>query len=368
MFKHNHYVPVLRWKEAERHALRDLSCEDRAGMTPLIEIPPKALAKGGTTKPEAINQGLAKVATELIESWGDERIFIDLNLIPPEVRATGGSHPLNTLFLERPRFFPSFIPVTGLHRDAAYQEAVKSILATDSIGLCLRLKSTELASPNLDAELGSLLSKLDTAADEIDLIVDQGLVAENPPSFAETCERLPKLQRWRSFTVVSGAFPKNLTGMSVGEHILPRWDWRAWRDQVTSSATIPRLPAYGDYVIQHPTFEEPRDNIKSGAGLNFSASIRYAAQEDWVVMRGEGVFNEDGPGFSQWPANAMLLCERSEFQGGDFCAGDRYIEQMAAEVEKNGNGRTGSACTWLQAAFNHHLALTVRQIANLPGS
>jgi len=84
-------------------------------------------------------------------------------------------------------------------------------------------------------------------------------------------------------------------------------------------------------------------------------------------MRGEGIRN-DGPGLSQFPANATLLCERPEFQGEDFSRGDRYIKEMALELEKNGSGRTGNLRTWLQATINHHLTLTVRQIANLFGS
>lgn len=143
--------------------------------------------------------------------------------------------------------------------------------------------------------------------------------------------------------------------------MLPRLDWRAWRDQVTVQPPLPRLPAFGDYTVQHPVFREP------GFGLNFSASIRYTAEDDFVVMRGEGVRNDDGPGYSQWPANAMMLCERPEFRGESFSAGDRYIKEMSAEVEKNGSGRTGGPGTWLQAAFNHHLTLTVRQISSLFG-
>ncbi len=121
------------------------------------------------------------------------------------------------------------------------------------------------------------------------------------------------------------------------------------------------MPAYGDYTVQHPVFRGP------GFGLNFSASIRYTAEDDFVIMRGEGVRNDDGPGYAQWPANAMMLCERREFQGEDFSAGDRYIKEMSKEVEKNGSGRTGGPGTWLQAAFNRHLTLTVRQISSLFG-
>ena len=119
------------------------------------------------------------------------------------------------------------------------------------------------------------------------------------------------------------------------------------------------MPSYGDYVVAHPKFEEP------GPGLNPSASIRYAADGHWVIMRGEGIRNDDGPGLSQYPTNATLLCDRPEFRGGDFSSGDRYIEKMAEEIAKNGGGRTGNLKTWLQAGINHHLTLTVQQIASL---
>ena len=79
-------------------------------------------------------------------------------------------------------------------------------------------------------------------------------------------------------------------------------------------------------------------------------------------MRGEGVFNQDGPGFAQFPANAQLLCERPEFCGANFSYGDQYIEEMGMQVEKPGN-----AMTWLCAGINHHMTLVVHQIAKLFG-
>lgn len=38
MFGPSHYVPILRWKQAERFALRYLHEEDRKRITPLIEL------------------------------------------------------------------------------------------------------------------------------------------------------------------------------------------------------------------------------------------------------------------------------------------------------------------------------------------
>ncbi|MGP8201694.1 MAG: beta family protein [Limisphaerales bacterium] len=74
-------------------------------------------------------------------------------------------------------------------------------------------------------------------------------------------------------------------------------------------------------------------------------------------MRGEGVHSEDGPGYAQWPAWALLLCERDEFCGPQFSFGDRYIHDMSQQMAK-----TGTAKGWLAAGFNHHLTFVVQQI------
>lgn len=360
MFDHKHYVPIIRWKEAERLALRGLGRKERARMTPLIEVTPKALASKGLSSPKDVDRGLGKVAVEIVKDWGDGPLFIDLGLIEQGIRASGGTHPLKVLFEDgNRRFLPSFIPVTALDRDAAYQDAVKSVVAQDRLGLCLRIRGPELLRPGLPGEVDRLLMVIGLEYEDIDVVVDYGIVDDASPNFAEACQRLPNLFRWRTFTIVSGAFPEDLRGMTPGEHELPRRDWQAWRDQVTARPLLPRLPSYGDYVIAHPVFKEPRP------GLNPSASIRYAAEDYWVIMRGEAIRNDDGPGLLQYPANASLLCDHLEFRGEDFSSGDRYIKKMAEELGKNGSGCTGSLKTWLQAGVNHHLTLTVRQISSL---
>lgn len=96
---------------------------------------------------------------------------------------------------------------------------------------------------------------------------------------------------------------------------------------------------------------------------NPSASLRYTADDCWVVMRGEGIMNDSGPGRRGYLGNAMLLVERSEFGGVEFSAGDSYIETMSRQDRK-----TGSPETWIRAAINHHLTFTARQISTLFGS
>ena len=296
----------------------------------------------------------------MVQDWGDDPLFVDLGHVGDRAEIFGNSHPVHLFFDNgNRRFLPSFVPVTSMGRDPAYQDAVRSTVANDRLGLGLRLKGTELMQPTLSDDIDQILTTVGLSYEDVDLLVDFGIANDAPPNLRDACQRLPCLARWRTFTILSGAFPKDLTGMDIGRNALPRYDWQAWRDQVTAHLSLSRLPSYGDFVIAHAIYTEPKTDRP-----NPSASIRYAADDHWVVMRGEAIYGE-GPGLAQYPAQALLLAQRPEFRGENFSPGDQYIRDMSNELGKNGNGRTGNPRTWLQAGINHHLTLTARQIANL---
>lgn len=366
MFDHKHYVPILRWKGGERAALQKLDPVDKAKMTPLLELIPVDFVPKKRDDPIDIDGVLRKKAEELNKYWGDALLFLDLRHLDqfnPTPLSSKGTHPLEflnrELYSNQLTFLPSrasFIPVTGLNRSADYQAAVATIAKADRRGACIRLCLDDIQRPSFQNNLEHLLSYLGLRPEEVDLLVDYQVIENSSPSYVSVCNRLPNLQRWRTFTISSGAFPVNLSGFEKNsQHELPRLDWLTWRNQVLQS--LPRRPSYSDYTIQHGIYSEPP------RGANFSASIRYTTEEFWVIMRGEGVRNEDGPGYEGYLGNAMLLTDRAEFCGADFSYGDKYIKGMSLQSEK-----TGSAQTWIQAGINHHLTFVVRQIASLFGS
>jgi hypothetical protein len=353
MFDHTHYVPILRWKQAEWMALRKLDPADALRITPLIELVPKAFKP--TERITTVDARLAKTAGDIFENWGQNPLFVDLWLLPSNLCSESGEHTLSALNKEAQSYQLPLIPVTGLGRDRAYQAAALSVVQRNQQGVCVRLFLGDLRNPKLASELEDLLGYLGLKAEEVDLLVDCQITNSADPTCADICGSTPDLHRWRTFSIASGAFPEDLSGFEKNQQYeLARSDWLTWRSQVVASPTLPRLPTYSDYTIQHPEYRE-----RSGF-LNFSGSIRYTYEGYWVIMRGEGVFNEDGPGFAQWPANAQLLCERDEFCGSDFCYGDRYIEDMGMQIDKS-----GSATTWLRAGINHHIVFVVRQIAKM---
>ena len=78
MIDSHHYVPVLRWKRAERAALASLRYQDRAGMTPLIEIPPWGFEADNPEAGSNLQVQLPKIAEGLLKHWGHGLILVDL--------------------------------------------------------------------------------------------------------------------------------------------------------------------------------------------------------------------------------------------------------------------------------------------------
>lgn len=344
MFDYKHYVPVLRWKQAEWMALQTIEPKYKKFLTPLLEFPP---FKYGKFDKKIWDKALSDINT----CWGNSPIFCDLDLL-------SNSPDLINILLEienqSENLSLSIIFVTSINMPSTYQNALKDILKKDQRGIAIRLYPKDLVNRNLTFELNNIIDLLNINSEYVDLIIDHKLIDDLNIKRPTINTILPDLTEWRSLTFLSGAFPKDLTNFKPGQHLYPRFDWLAWVNELEMLKGL-RLPYFGDYTIQHSFFYEPPRRA------NFSASIRYATIKDWVIMRGEGVFNNNSPGFAQYPANAQLLCERSEFCGRDFSIGDRYIYDMGNQLCNT----TGSARTWLSAGINHHITFVVNQISNL---
>lgn len=360
-FDQKHYVPILRWKEAERGALSHLEDKDSISLTPLIELVPDHFIQENTkghSKKLNSNSVTNKVAGQIFQSWGERPFFIDLWNLPKDIFSQGTNHPLVMLGQCASNLNLSLIPVTGIERDENYKLAVRTVLTLFKLGVCLRLTLADIKRPGLGQALNEVLSFLSLTPEETDLLVDFQIIDQSAPTFDILSSLIPNMQRWRNFIVTSGAFPKDLSGLKKNQqHTIPRLDWTTWRDQATVPSNANRLPTYSDYTIQHSRYS------RRAGQLRYSASIRYTSDDCWIIMRGENVFNREGPGFRQYPDWAILLCDLSEYCGETYSSGDKYIKEMSLQSTK-----TGGASEWLQAGINHHMTFVVRQISTLLGS
>ena len=336
------YLPVLRWKGAEKTATRALNSDIKRSVVPIIEFVPKDF--WGTSEHAAINT----VGKEIAENWGWKNpVIIDPHLLGDRTAAQTIQVVLRALI----RYKVACGIVTDVSRAVEYQEAVADSLGSiNGLDLCLRINPIHLRLAGLDSAIRELLRKLRRRPTDVHIIVDFRLISGEGTNFEPALNSLPMLNDWRSITTLAGSFPKDLRDLAPNEqHFLPRSEWDSWSSLNERSSV---LTAFGDYTIQHPFFED-----REGKRSNFSPSIRYTCANGYLIMRGEGVKNKGGPGYEQWLAEATILSEKSEFSGASFCWGDTFIHDKSNEPLN-----PGSIKDWLAATINHHLTLVAKQI------
>src|SRR5258708_21042154 len=121
------------------------------------------------------------------------------------------------------------IPVIGLSTDTKTQNVAFGLAKNEGRGLCLRLFRPDLID---SAVLAQKIKAVTTASalpeKDIDLLIDLKNTDEECLKLTDLCGRIPSLLKWRTFTVASGAFPPDLTDLSVDLHFKDRADWNAW--------------------------------------------------------------------------------------------------------------------------------------------
>ena len=353
-----HYVPVLQARRGELIALRELPTSIRERITPLLEVAEVVWDWVQDEPAKTLEQHLSAFPANLKKSWSDRPFFIDLpNLLYPDERIDG-KHPLIVLCdgLRKEGLLP--IPVTGNHKDDDYRAAVKAVVAQDGRGACIRVSGTGLEmAASISADLHA---ELEIARDDIDLLLDLASINETNASVAAvavrsilTSEEFGSYE-WRSVVVTSGAFPASMAGLVRGVHALPRADWLLWlhvRDLLPGGV---RIPTFGDYGIQSPGWEpiDPRF-------MRASANIRYAASEEWIVVRGRIVLGKGAVGMQEYVGLCQILRDRPEYRGPDFSPGDRYIAQCAA-----GEIPPGTPEISRRQGTSHHVVTVVDQLSS----
>jgi hypothetical protein len=330
MFGSNHYVPILRLKQAERIALRDLEPSDRERITPLIELTPASFKdrKQGELRLKADEANvLDREAKRLLEACQYSPFFLDLRRVDRRIPGSQGEVSALEYLAARAREYRLLaVPVTGLNTNAEYQSSVSRVANQDGRGVCVRIRPSEVLEPAFGQDIRDLLVKFGLEPESVHLVIDYETNDPIEPDPQSVLMKIPRLDAWKTLTVARGAFPPDLQDFQPGNWRIPRKDWLAWTRTVPESDGRIRKPSFSDYTIQYALYKEPPDFC------NPSVSIRYTLENEWFIMRGEATRGKNPretevrPGHEQWNAQAQLLCENEElFYGSEFSRGDGFI-------------------------------------------
>ena len=350
IFDARHYVPVLKVKRGEKRALELLPPSVRSRVTPFLEIVERKREKNLEEHLQTAFKGL----TEAVD--GFDRCFIDTREIAPD-----GPAGAKAVFQWASSTGINFTPVTGITRTADITPA----LDFSGRGLAVRLERGEFEAGGLSELLNSFLLRHGLIQENIDLIIDLGavdtMVSAGVRAFATAfLEEVPNHKSWRTFILSACAFPLSMGVVeSHAYDFIQRVDWRAWRDGMFSRRTaLHRLPTYSDGGIQHPSGVEGFDPRI----MPVSASIRYATDDSWLLIKGESTRRT--PPSDQFPVLAKKLVFgdlHAQYCGVGHCRGCSGIMDCAG-----GQTGYGSAEVWRRLGTVHHITKVVEDLDALP--
>jgi hypothetical protein len=348
------YVPVLLNRSGERTALSTASNRAWDVMTPLIRfVGPKKKAERQLSS-GAIKGWIENVATAV----GNHPVYVDVLRLDPAVQLDDGNgrvRALDLIFREARMRHVTCIPVAPTGGDEQHLAMVRDAAYADRNGVALRHHLTGAAlSPGTSVRdvVGATLAALETPPDDADLLLDLGYidldVDLDPELLSDQIEACTRIGTWRGIVLIGGSMPTTLSDVpedSLRE--LPRNEWQTWRK--LASADLHRMPAFGDYAVQHPT--PPADG---GPGMR--ANVRYTCEESTLVSRGRQVTE----GKEQYVGVCRRIVESPHFRGEDYSPGDRLIRRWAT-----GDIGPGGQDVWRGAGTSHHLQLVTDQLRAL---
>lgn len=347
-----HHLIVIKNRKGERDALTHATVDEWARLRVLVELPGRGKLKKAELNPQTLRRWIGQVG-EVVPAG--QPVYLEFPGMTDRhhVRRRRGDMPGLAYCFELCRDTSVFaVPVIALGATKTVTALIAEVAAADQHGACLRLDAKAIlpSGTTLKAVVGNKLDALNLGPQDIDLVVDFGLVGDDTDldvaDVRLVFDELPNLAGWRSAVFLATSIPPTMGCVpegTIGQLI--RREWEIWIALGAAGRT--RRPSYGDYGIQGP--KDPAQ--ATGPGMR--ANIRYTADKVTVVARAQGpVFIG---GLEQYADLCAQLISLDAFRGADYSWGDSVIDACAA-----GTIKPGAQDMWRGAGTSHHLA-TVRE-------
>lgn len=339
------YIPVARAKTNDLAALSQLSDEAKGGVKSLIEPP---LVKSESV----VTTDLAAAVAVIQKKMPDQPFYFDPLDFEIPARQTAALDAL----AEAGHIFT---PVVGFGRRAIDTHFLRSLVARQRRGICVRLKHDDLedASDETWIQLAQLATAIQASPSDIEILFDFASINSSSAdgmrnAVLEFLRAQPRQFEFDAFGILASSCLNSVGNIDEdGEKAIERVELDLWAGLVYELDGTRRI-SFGDYGIVHPSF------TFSGPNPNSNAKIRYTRGSRITYFRGHGLYNPNR--FSQYHDLAQRVVDSGIFLGADFSFGDNVIQQCAAK--KCGPGNLG---TWVMADMNHHLEFTSKQIPQL---
>lgn len=328
------YVPIIKWKQGEQEALKELDDNIKDKIMPLIEL---------TTDIKLEN------LEETLKLWENRYFYFDI--IPEFYEEYGGKIYFDLLEkCNANHVIPVIFPSDDIN-------IIKKIYNYSKNGIAIRITPNDL--DNLDENFLKLKDHFNYS--DIDIIIDLKEVNESNLSEKKIVVKallpnIPEIDTFRNVILASSAFPQSLSGFEKYEITqIKRYDYQLWKSLLSLEDKYNIKLIYSDYAISSPGFVEFKPYMV------LSYNLRYSTYDSFVIIKGDPI-SKGGLD----PGNVISSCEKiirhEEFLGEDYSWGNKYICTRCEKDTKN----FGNLGTWRKVGTNHHITLVVNQLSTLP--
>lgn len=328
------YVPIIKWQKWEQRALRELQQPVIEQILPCLEI-------RDSSQHRSLLKSLGVV-------W-PRRVMVDYAnpdgiLTSPrtkELREFCGLHP-NAATNVIPVINPGDVAALGKPKLMALLHGHRQVAYRLRVG---QYDSLDYAITTLE----NLMKDMPTPEDGALLIIDLGVT---PATWSDAGVKALGTAVTRctglgfvSIHLASGSFPESLASIT-GAGVVDRRDWKLWS---ALSKAIPNVNlGFSDYGILWPRWSEAVLTRRGG-----KATIRYACQDEWFILKGSSLQKAESIAISL----LMTTVHAARFLGRAFSFGDRLIADRvdpAIPYKKKLCGHAHIAEGW-----THHITFVV---------
>ena len=362
------YYPILKWKQGEYRALRNLRPEIKDRVCPIIEIPPVGYDQESRENRITLDAHIKDIGIRLHNNWEDRISFIDVSKLDiPEIQK-----PLyiKKIFDNCSNSFCRTIPVVSLGDGEQSLSVYKEIIEQQKRGCMLRVKISEIED-ELTNKIMYILKKLNITTSEIYLLADLErlhIEKENEEEIynllsGELCKLINSFS-WNTIIIAGSSFPEEITYGQQDN----RYEWKFYKNFLDKIWRLPKEPRFADYYVLTPDHSFPIDGKK----VKPKAKLRYTTDAGWYFdttptkSRKRKDVNEDD-GNIKSGNQYKLLCQKLVnypfFRGKYYSKGDEYIYEQATNLQKSG----GNPSKWIEASTDQHITKVVNDLSNLFG-
>lgn len=352
------YCPALRMKAGELAGIHDLAADVAAYVLPRLVVPPPSERDSAQPQLFVVDEA-PDLSGALSRYWRDRSAFIDVTYLMDEFGRERVGMWLPRMFERARRVAMQAIPTVSLSdlRRVDLSAVRGALNRADRIKLGICISSGEMIGSEFVASIEAALLKLGLTPTECAAIADfhdadfsdPSLVA---PVIQNSLELLQDSCAWHHIIFQGTHFPERNPAADGSSELVPRNEWKSWRQAVKFDPSTAAHMLFGDYAA---------DCAKMVFGGSAAAAIRhyrYATESDWLVQRSP----KSGSHKEAMETVCKAILGSGHFAGPDFSAADAYIYRTAHGVAGPGN-----ATTWRQINTTHHITRVVVDLGKVRG-